>query len=679
MEKFIELKCIKQKDPREGDDEENKHHDDELPEGNDGDLAQLKKAVLEAWEYANHPESEDLGFDISWLDEDKMMTHMLDCYAALCAFQQYRADLYRKKEKKPSKLYAKIQQAKNKTFKTAMSLMSTGIMHEDAEQPVCSIALSKMILQTQIYYDDHYDAFPDDEKWTDGRGWMPLHWAALALGTTEGDLHGLTEEDAKILYASDPLALQRYHSTCPYFEHFYSGRRYTPAHFLCMQPVTTSRMSLLRYFSICNQQAFTSTIPSVLHSTCEFGQPTEELLQHLLQLDSSQVTKRYNKCTPLRLLCQNDSCNGRLMACLLDVDSSAEVVAGGILGCVNSSGHSNVLEKIDVLLKANPEATKHHFRFGEGHYTEQNVLHVLANNSYRADIPSSLCITIMQQIHAIHPDAVKEMCRERYNNQHTYLPVHIAAIYGDVEVMDFLLGLYPDSATIIIDSSYGSSQNLLHLTAIGPHSYKDYDAAKQVPKVRYLCTRYPAMMHQRDGVGKTPLHHGLSRSYSYDPSGRIPMATIMLEIGGQELTREPTIHPTDTNYRENGWLPLHYFTTVLSYRSLPLPSKEADLFRLMLRWYPEAAGIEGGSGARFPKQTPYQVADSHGAHPYYLRLLLRAAPDVKPARLHRLNYAERRMAMFLAFTARAKEVTPLLLARLRFENKDLLKRVVSFL
>ena len=32
-------------------------------------------------------------------------------------------------------------------------------------------------------------------------------------------------------------------------------------------------------------------------------------------------------------------------------------------------------------------------------------------------------------------------------------------------------------------------------------------------------------------------------------------------------------------------------------------------------------------------------------------MMLRAVPDLNPADLHRLNYAERRMAMFLAFTA----------------------------
>ena len=60
-------------------------------------------------------------------------------------------------------------------------------------------------------------------------------------------------------------------------------------------------------------------------------------------------------------------------------------------------------------------------------------------------------------------------------------------------------------------------------------------------------------------------------------------------------------------------------------------------------------------------------------------MLLRATPDLDPAELHRLNWAERRMAMFLAFRAVTTDITPLLMARLRFENKDLVKHIVSFL
>ena len=102
------------------------------------------------------------------------------------------------------------------------------------------------------------------------------------------------------------------------------------------------------------------------------------------------------------------------------------------------------------------------------------------------------------------------------------------------------------------------------------------------------------------------------------------------------------------------------------------------MFRWLLRLYPEAAGIEGGVGA-LHKKTPYQLAIDKKLPDYYRRLLLRAAPTLHPAELHRLNYDERRMAMFLAFRAITSTTEASLLARLRGESRDLVQRVVSFL
>ena len=284
IQKFIDVKCLK-------DIIKNDDNDEEEDSDAESDTDHQAEEVLAAWK------NRFLGikeiFDVSLLDEDKMMTHMLDYYATVCAAQQYRVQ-----KKQPSKLDAKTQQAKNKVFKTAMSLMSTGMTHDGSEKPEFSSAFSKMVSTTLSIYHPIVSVFPDDSKQTDGRGWMPLHWAALAFDTPEGNLHGLMEEDVRFVYANDPLALQRYHH---FNEEVVEGQdvednctgiqRYTPVHFLCMQPVTPKRTSLLRYFSICNRQAL--FIPSVLHVTCQLGQPSEELLKFLLQLDSSQTAKVY--------------------------------------------------------------------------------------------------------------------------------------------------------------------------------------------------------------------------------------------------------------------------------------------------------------------------------------------------------------------------------------------------
>ena len=174
----------------------------------------------------------------------------------------------------------------------------------------------------------------------------------------------------------------------------------------------------------------------------------------------------------------------------------------------------------------------------------------------------------------------------------------------------------------------------------------------------------------------------------------------LFEIGGQDLVRItvtiPAAVPNDENdppeeddnppeVEYDGWLPLHFHPICNPYKNYERFSAQdkysrsecTELLRLMLRWYPEAAGIIAGNGTS--QKSPYQLAVDNKFPPYYLRMLLRAAPDHNPTELHRLNFAERRMAMFLAFRAISKDVKPLFLARLRFENKDLVKHIVSFL
>ena len=142
-------------------------------------------------------------FDVSILDEDKMMAHILECYAALCAAQQWR----NRRDKEEDNFAT--QKAKNKAFKIAMSVMSQGIRHDDADLPNCGPALPKIVDRS--------------EKKSDGRSWIPLQWATVAFETPIGDLFGLTEDDVHLLHANDPLAFARCLGSS------------NPAQLLCMQ------------------------------------------------------------------------------------------------------------------------------------------------------------------------------------------------------------------------------------------------------------------------------------------------------------------------------------------------------------------------------------------------------------------------------------------------------------
>ena len=318
-----------------------------------------------------------------------------------------------------------------------------------------------------------------------------------------------------------------------------------------------------------------------------------------------------------------------------------------------------------MLLKANPEAAKHRDSYDE------NLLHLAVGQE---KMSFQLFIDIMQRIVAIHKDAVREV------NSYGWLPIHTAACYSTVEVMEFLLSLYPESVVITTDGS----DNLLHMAVFDKESAT---TSVMEAKVRFLCSRYPLMMLQRDDYGNTPLHYAIS-------SKNVPAVQILCEAGGQDQVRLPVAHPTDDSYGHNGWLPLHYLVdgNVISLRD-SLLSEVADCFRMLPRCYPEAAGIEDGvvdvvvedeaedenENDPVKKKTPYQLAVDLKIPPYYLRLLLRAVPNLDPTELHRMNYAERRMAMFLAFKAVTSQKKPVLLKRLCFDNKELVKHVISFL
>ena len=268
-------------------------------------------------------------FDITLLDERKMKTHILDCAAALGFVQQERVrqgkPLILREGEQP--LTKETQAASHRIFATvAKSILDQELTYEGA-----------VILSPHEGMKQLLRAFPDDSKLTDGRGWLPLHWAVV--------IDGVTEADMKLVYSSDPMALQQHHIQGTDVNNV----GFTPAHLLCIQAITNRNMSLIQHFSEISQgQAFTmsSSYPergdpslygfSALHALCTFGQPTEELLQYILQLDSSQTKKMSSKkgFTPLGYLCANSSCSDRLIGCLLEVDSSAEVVGSAIRGCL---------------------------------------------------------------------------------------------------------------------------------------------------------------------------------------------------------------------------------------------------------------------------------------------------------------------------------------------------------
>ena len=610
----------------------------------------------------------DINNEVDRLDEDKMMLHILDCTAALAEKQRVRVALKRPLKTKPDgeALTPEQQASRNKVFKAALGLLADGMMHDGNDGSNDAVDGEKRNVAALKLVPN----FPDAKKQTDGRGWLPLHWAVAAYVGAGDKPDGVTEADVKAVYALDPLALCRYEVALAFT---LSG--FTPAHLLCMEATTEQTKSLVRYFSVLRPQSFTmrvrngtsttnspsGPIPqfSALHVACHFGQPTEWLLQHLLQLDSSACRHQLRCSTPLRELCENAvRVDEKLMRCLLAADSSVEVVFDGIWGCLESKVLAKRVDTMTMLLETNPQAAQHVAAHGE------TLAFVTCSCSHH--MMAQECIDVLKLLLAANKDAFKAVA---YRSK-GWFPVHALATHGPVEALEYLLDACPEVPVTTVSTV--SKETLLHRVTFG----RSEDQTARVAKARLLCSRYPAIMLQRDSSGKTPLHKAC------EASAEAGLVLALCKAGGREAASSPVVHPRIAANRDNGWLPLH-FMLPLSLRVFhefrqvdrsPV-SPWADAFRILLRLYPEAASVEAGRGGY--KTCAYGLAFHEKLPVYYLRLLLRAAPDLNPAELRRLNWAERRQAMFVAF--RALSTTPSVLAQLRYENKDLVKHVVSYL
>jgi len=165
--------------------------------------------------------------DIGRLDEEKMMARALDCLAAVCEAQCVRTALQQplKLQEGGDVLTSEQEATRNKVFRIALKAVATGLTHDGTSERDDLGYFSDQLLR----------AFPDSGKQTDGRGWLPMHWAVVADGDKASDV---TEADAMTLYKTDPMAMRKHHLT--------DASGYTPAHMLCGLEMTEKNMSLVR-------------------------------------------------------------------------------------------------------------------------------------------------------------------------------------------------------------------------------------------------------------------------------------------------------------------------------------------------------------------------------------------------------------------------------------------------
>jgi hypothetical protein len=244
------------------------------------------------------------------VDEDMMRCQIINCVAALQLVQRRRG-----REKNNSK----YELTKRKVFSAAIS----------------------MILDTEVGGDQRdmstiFSAFPDVSKKSDERSWLMMHFA-IALNAR----NRISEDEVHTLLSADPLAMQRSSNKVDSDngddeddEHEKPLSGCTPAHILCMQK--QPKMSLVRYLSLRDPRSFALCDQSGrcgLHLVAQYSESLE-LLQSILQVDC-KITKMIclDEITPLGLLCRRSEFPtlDKMVACLIEVDTSVEVIKDGIV------------------------------------------------------------------------------------------------------------------------------------------------------------------------------------------------------------------------------------------------------------------------------------------------------------------------------------------------------------
>jgi hypothetical protein len=229
--------------------------------------------------------------------------------------------------------------------------------------------------------------FPDKDKMTDGRSWLPLRMA-LALGDK------VREEDVYMLYSLDPLAMQLYSSEG--FPNDIYGAGFLPSHLFSIQ--TNLNLTLISYLSMRDTKTLTMSAHrqiffrtetydgslNTLQVAAEYSDSVEHM-RCLLQIDQSMANAEVHRflhhtetSSTLYFLCGRSYFFSfdEMLKCLLMANSSAEVAFDGLKSCFRSHGRSEcvntdtVLTLVESLLEANSTIMNYVNRLGE------NIIHL---------------------------------------------------------------------------------------------------------------------------------------------------------------------------------------------------------------------------------------------------------------------------------------------------------------
>jgi len=241
-------------------------------------------------------------------------------------------------------------------------------------------------------------------------------------------------------------------------------------------------------------------------------------------------------------------------------------------------------------------------------------------------------------------DKTLKLCprASRVPGNYGLLPIHYARGIKTVKILE---ATYPESLSVNVPE-YGTP---LHQAACW----------QSVEVVVYLYVCRPQSIQEVTTWGHTPLHKSAI--------SRVSSCAVLHAVFN---FYPDAIRAVDYN----GNTPLHNAVDRL-YSVSPV-SEYADKFRFLLKTFPEATSIVNNDD-----DTPYSYCANDGASEYFLRLLLRAGSDDGMEDLKRLNYASRRVALFLFFKAVRIDNKLTIFSQINqtSNGKSLVKRVIEYL
>jgi hypothetical protein len=410
----------------------------------DEDLRRLK-ASLQLFDKLNCCSSSlNVNFDdvyavLALAEEDKMRCHIINCLIAFTLIQTEK----RKNETADSADY-NYDMVKGKVFNAAISMILDDELNSHE-------AVVKKIILTDF-------PFPSENKISDKQSWFPQHFA-IALGVR----NKISEDDIRIMLSADPSPMHRL------------GKREGGAYIM---RVKRGRCAL--------------------HLVAQYSESLE-LLEDIVQIDY-KMTKLVSEAgiTPLGLLCSRPHFPtfDAMVLCLIEVDSSVEVISDGMIKHLMSYEeclHQDILPGsrgakslifLGTLLDANPAVAE---------YDDSRIFHEACTY-----LRGGLGISVLSLLLSKNGSGVKIV------DDGDFLPIHCAAYHSCLELVKFLHKAYPESISML--DEYGN--NLLHFAACNTTS----DTADVIGKVQYLCDQCPALIHLKHNEGSTALHHLLTNS-----------------------------------------------------------------------------------------------------------------------------------------------------------------------